>query len=301
MSAILLQGEKLAREIKEVLKKDIEDFRKRGIVPHLVGIQVGENPGSRIYAREQKKACEELGIEYELRQLPETTSQPQLIEIIHTLNNDEKISGLILQMPLPSHINARQVQIEISPDKDVEGVHPANIGRLIFGRMELAPCTAQAAITLLKTSGLDLKGKEVVVVGHSEIVGKPIALMLLSSITASPTVTVCHIATKDLKFHTKRADIVIVAVGKPGLIKRDMLKEQAVVIDVGINRIPLLDSQGKPVLDEKGRPKKRIVGDVEPEAREICSYISPVPGGVGPLTVVMLLKNTLECLRRQNP
>ena len=300
MAAILLDGEKLAGEIKEGLKKEIEALKARGIAPHLVAVQVGENPASRVYIKQQRKSCEEMGVEYELKELPDTTTQDELIRFIEGLNEDDSVTGIILQMPLPSQIDARQVQIKISPDKDVEGMHPANMGMLVFGEARLAPCTAQGAIELLKSSGVELKGKEIVVVGHSEIVGKPIALMLLSSIDASPTPTVCHIATKDLKFHTKRADIVIVAAGKAGLVKADMLKTGAIVIDVGINRVPVLDEEGRPVLNEKGKPKKKTVGDVEFEgAKEVCSYISPVPGGVGPLTVTMLLRNTVECARRR--
>lgn len=299
MEAILLDGEKLAGEIKGELKKEIEELKGKGVVPGLAAVQVGENAASRMYIRQQKKSCEEMGIGYELKELPEDTTQEGLLEFIEGLNNDDKISGIILQMPVPSHIDARQVQIKISPDKDVEGMHPANMGKLVYGDSTLAPCTAAAAVELLKSSGVELKGKETVVVGHSEIVGKPIALILLASQLESPTPTVCHIATRDLTFHTKRADIVIVAVGKPGLVKGDMLKEGAIVIDVGINRVPVLDENGNPVLNDKGKPKKKTVGDVEFEgAKKVCSYISPVPGGVGPLTVMMLLKNVVAALRK---
>lgn len=299
MAAVLLDGEKLASQIRKELKKEIEQLKAKGIILHLVAVQVGENPASRVYIKQQKKSCQDLEIEYELKELPSKTTQDELIDFIKGLNQDDVVTGIILQMPLPSQINARKIQIEISPDKDVEGVHPVNMGRLVFGETKISPCTAQAALSLLKSSGVDLKGKEAVVVGHSEIVGKPIALMLLSSITESATVTVCHIATGDLAFHTKKADIVIVAVGKVGLIKKDMLKKGAIVIDVGINRVAVVDEKGNPVLNEKGNPKKKIVGDVEADAKEVCSYISPVPGGVGPLTVTMLLKNTIECIKKQ--
>ena len=300
MTATLLDGEKLAAEIKEGLKKDIEELKAQGATPRLVAVQVGENPASRVYIKQQKRSCEEMGVEYELKELPETTTPEELARFIEGLNSDAAVTGIILQMPVPSQIDARQVQVTISPDKDVEGMHPANMGMLVFGQMGLAPCTARAAVELLKSSGVELKGKEIVVVGHSEIVGKPITLMLLSSQMESPTPTVCHIATKDLNFHTKRADVVIVAAGKAGLVKADMLKAGAIVIDVGINRVPVLDESGNPVLNDKGRPKKKTVGDVEFEgAKEICSYISPVPGGVGPLTVTMLLNNIVECAKRQ--
>lgn len=299
MAATLLQGEKVASEIQEGLKKDIEDLKAKGVLPHLVAVQVGENAASRLYIRRQQKACEEIGIGYEVKELPDSTTQPELLNFIEQLNQDDSVTGIILMMPLPKGIDARQVQIKISPDKDVEGMHPANMGRLVYGEMGLTPCTARAAIELLKSSGTELKGKEVVVVGHSEIVGKPLALMLLSSQMASPTPTVCHIATKDLAFHTKRADILFVAVGKPGLIQADMVKEGAIVIDIGINRVPVTDENGNPVLNEKGKPKKKTVGDVDFEAvKEKASFITPVPGGVGLVTTTMLLYNTVEAAKR---
>jgi len=300
MPAQLLDGESLAAKIKESLKSEIEGLKKKGISPYLVAVQVGENAASRVYIKQQKKSCEEIGISYELKELPADTSQEKLIKFIEDLNKDKKVTGIILQMPLPKEIDARSVQINISPKKDAEGLHPSNIGMLVYGNPRLAPPTALAAVELLKSSGVDLKGKEITVVGHSEIVGKPVSLLLLQSQMESPTPTVCHIATKDLTFHTKRSDVVIVAAGKANLIKGNMLKEGAIVIDVGINRVPLLDKDGKPVLNDKGKPKKKTVGDVEfDRAKEICSYISPVPGGVGPLTVAMLLKNIVECAKSQ--
>jgi len=300
MAATLLQGEKVASEIKDGLKKDIEDLKAKGTVPYLVAVQVGENAASRVYIRQQQKSCEQVGIEYELKELPDSTSQSKLLDFIETLNQDNTVTGIILMMPLPKDIDARQVQIKISPDKDVEGMHPANMGKLVYGEMGLAPCTARAAVELLKSSGVELKGKEVVVVGHSEIVGKPITLMLLASQMESPTPTVCHIATGDLAFHTKRADILFVAVGKPGLIQADMVKDGVIVIDIGINRVPVTDENGNPVLNEKGKPKKKIVGDVDFEGiKEKASFITPVPGGVGPMTTTMLLYNTVESAKRK--
>jgi methylenetetrahydrofolate dehydrogenase (NADP+)/methenyltetrahydrofolate cyclohydrolase len=263
-------------------------------------VQVGENAASRIYVNQQKKACNEIGIEYELKEVSGDITEEGLLSIIEGLNNDKKVTGIILQMPLPKHVNTRKVQRRISPLKDVEGMHPFNMGMLVYGDPKIAPCTARGAIELLKSSGVSLKGKEVVVVGHSEIVGKPIALFLLQSQLESATPTVCHIATRDLAYHTKRADAVIVAAGKPNLIKADMLKEGAIVIDVGINRVPVLDDKGQPVVDENGKKKMKTVGDVEfDKAKEKCSFISPVPGGVGPLTVAMLLRNCVECVKEQ--
>jgi len=300
MAAVILDGEKLAASIREELSREIEALRKSNSVPYLTAVQVGENPASKVYVNQQKKACNEIGIGYELKQVQEDITEKSLVDIIEGLNNDKKVTGIILQMPVPKHIDARRVQRRLSPLKDVEGMHPFNMGMLVYGDPKIAPCTARGAIELLKSSGVSLKGKEVVVVGHSEIVGKPIALFLLQSQLESATPTVCHIATRDLASHTRRADIVIVAAGKPNLIKADMLKDGAMVIDVGINRIPVLDAQGQPVVDENGKKKMKTVGDVEfDKAKDKCSFISPVPGGVGPLTVAMLLRNCVECVKEQ--
>ena len=301
MPAQLLDGEKLAEKIRGDLKKEIEQLKqKHDAAPLLVAVQAGENAASAVYVKNQKKNCEEMGISYELRLLDAGISEKELLAFIDKLNADRKVTGIILQMPVPPQINARAVQKTIAPEKDVEGMNPANMGLLVYGSPGLAPCTALGAMELLKSSGVEIKGKDVTVVGHSEIVGKPIALLLLSSLNESATPTVCHIATKDLSSHTKRADILIVAVGKAGLIRGNMVKDGAIVIDVGINRVPVLDAEGKPVLDEKGKPKKKTVGDVVfEEAVEKASYISPVPGGVGPLTVTMLLKNTVSAWKMQ--
>jgi len=301
MEAKSIEGESLAKKLKGNLKEEIKVLESKGINPSLVAVMVGEDPGAKIYAKNQEKACLELGIPYFLKQLPESTSQADLSQAIKELNENRKTTGIILQMPVPSQINAREVQLEISPGKDVEGIHPANVGKLLYGSAKLAPCTALAAIELLKSTGVPLKGKEVTIVGHSEIVGKPVLLMLLESLLEAPTPTVCHIATQDLKFHTQRADILIVAVGKAGLITGEMIKEGAIVIDIGINRIVKKDQDGNPILNEKGKPKKKIVGDVVfEEARQKASWITPVPGGVGPMTTAMLLKNTVEAAKIQS-
>jgi methylenetetrahydrofolate dehydrogenase (NADP+)/methenyltetrahydrofolate cyclohydrolase len=249
-----------------------------------------------VYIGQQRKSCEDVGIEYEVRQFPETITQKELLAAIHGLNKEKAVTGVIMMMPMPKGIDARQLQVRISPAKDVEGMHPANMGRLVYGEMGVCPCTARGALELFLSSGETLKGKEIVIVGHSEIVGKPLALMMLASQMESATPTVCHIATKDLAFHTKRADVLFVAVGKAGLIKGDMVKQGAIVIDIGINRVPMLDAAGKPVLNEKGKPKQKIVGDVDFDgAKERASLISPVPGGVGPMTTAMLIRNTVQC------
>lgn len=327
MPATLIDGEAYAKQLKQQITQDATAMAAAGKAPHLVAVQVGENPASKIYTNAQAKSCNEVGIEYELLNLPESISQDKLLIKIAELNASPAVSGLILQMPLPAHIDARKVQVAINPDKDVEGMHPVNMGRLFFGGGLVFPCTPMAAVELLRSVTTDLAGKEVVVVGHSEIVGKPIAAILLQSLTASPTVTVCHVATKDLAFHTKRADILFVATGvsqarwmgyqrrkkealanntalpalpnlKP-LISADMIKPGAIVIDVAINRIPKgLDDKGEPVKNEKGTNAMVTVGDVDfTAAKEIAGAITPVPGGVGPVTVAILLKNTIACAK----
>ena len=322
MSAKLIDGEAFAEQIKKQVAADAAELASKGKAPHLVAVQVGENPASKIYTNQQAKNCQAVGIEYELLNLPAEMSQADLLAKIDLLNKDPKVTGLILQMPLPAQIDARKVQVSIHPDKDVEGMHPVNMGRLFFGGSLVSPCTPMAAVELLRSVCGDLAGKEVVVVGHSEIVGKPIAAILLQSLNASPTVTVCHVATKDLAAHTKAADILFVATGvsqarwmgyqrkkkagenvalpnlKP-LISADMIKPGAIVIDVAINRIPKgFDASGEPLKDDKGKNAMMTVGDVDfAAAKEIASAITPVPGGVGPVTVAILLKNTIACAK----
>jgi len=324
MAAELIDGNAVAEEIKKQVADEAAQLRQAGRAVRLVAVQVGENPASKIYTNMQARSCESVGIEYDLLNLPADMTQEQLVGRIEQLNGDETVSGLILQMPLPQQIDARQVQTAIHPAKDVEGMHPENMGRLFYGGGIVAPCTPMAAVALLRHQCPDLAGKETVVVGHSEIVGKPIAMMLLQSLDASATVTVCHIATKDLAAHTRRAEVLIVATGvsqarwlgyrrrkKAGedvalpdlspLIKGDMLADGAIVIDVAINRIPKgFDADGEPLKNEKGKTAMKTVGDVDFEAAvEKVSAITPVPGGVGPVTVAMLLKNTVACAKAQ--
>jgi len=281
MSAQLLEGKTIAGKIKEELKKEIAGFGQK---PKLVSIQVGENPASAVYIKSQKKNAEELGIEYELKTMEIGIIQGILIEEVKKLNQDKSVSGIIVQLPLPKGIDHRLVMGSIAPEKDAEGMHPENLGRVLLGDSKLAPCTAQAAMELIESTGIKLYGKEAVVVGHSEIVGKPLSLLLLNKFV---TTTVCHIATGErgvLPEHVKRAEILVVAVGKAGLVKGDWIKEGAIVIDVGINRV-----EGK------------LVGDVEFEkAKEKAAFITPVPGGVGPLTVTMLMQNVVNAFKMQH-
>ena len=300
MGAQIIDGKKIAEGIKKEIKEEVARLKEKGVFPSLHSVMIGENPASRVYVKNQRKSAEEVGIEYTLHELPENMSQQEVVEFIEGLNRDEGVTGIILQVPVPQHLNVRDIQLKISPEKDVEGVNPYNMGLLVYGRGRLVPCTAKAVMILLESTGIPLKGKEVTVVGHSEIVGKPLTLMLLESLYEAPTPTVCHIATRDLAFHTRRADILIVAVGKAGLIKGDMVKEGAVVIDIGINRVPVLDEEGRPVVDEKGKKKFKIVGDVVfEEAVEKVAFITPVPGGVGPVTTAILLRNTVEACKLQ--
>jgi methylenetetrahydrofolate dehydrogenase (NADP+)/methenyltetrahydrofolate cyclohydrolase len=280
----LIDGKAVARRVKEEVKEEIVKLKeKHKSFPLLLAVQVGENPASAAYLKSQKKGCEEVGIDYQVQQLPQDASKKELIQFIKEKNQDTKTTGIILQMPLPVQIDAEKVQEAIDPSKDVEGVNPQNMGFLMYGWPGLVPCTALAVMELIKSTGTPIKGKQVTLVGHSSLVGKPLALLLLSSPFDSATTTVCHIATRDLAAHTRRAEILIVAVGKPGLIKGDMVREGAIVIDVGINRV-----NGK------------IVGDVVfEEVKEKASLITPVPGGVGPVTTAMLLKNTVEAWKIQ--
>jgi len=283
MSAEIIDGKKIANQIKERLREEIDILKKKGKSPSLSAIQVGENPGSKVYVKAQRKSCESMGIEYNLHQFSENITQKELSDFIQKLNQDPRVTGIILQMPLPGHINAREMQRLIDPTKDAEGVSPTNMGMVVYGKPLLGPCTAMAIMELVKSTKIDLYGKEAVMVGHSDIVGKPTALLLLDKFV---TTSVCHIATGErgsLPDYVKKAEILIVAVGKANLIKGEWIKEGAVVIDVGINRI-----EGK------------IVGDVEFDvAKERASYITPVPGGVGPVTTAMLLRNTVEAAKLQ--
>jgi methylenetetrahydrofolate dehydrogenase (NADP+)/methenyltetrahydrofolate cyclohydrolase len=278
--AKLLEGKPIAERIKEEIRQDAGSLKNK---PVLASIMVGENAGAEAYVKSQKKNAEALGIEYQFQKLPADTSESALIEFIRKLNSDTAVNGMIIQMPLPAGIDYKKIGAFIAPEKDVEGMHPANIGKIVFGKAKILPCTPAAVMELLNSAGIDLYGKEVVVVGHSEIVGKPLALLLLDKFA---TVTVCHIGTSKagkLEEHVRKAEILIVAVGKAGLINGEWIKEGAIVIDVGINRVA-----------------DKIVGDVEFEtAEKRASWITPVPGGVGPLTVTMLMRNLIEAAKLQ--
>lgn len=281
MAAQLLEGKVIAGKIKEELKKEIEALTPK---PKLVSIQVGENQVSAVYIKSQKKNAENLGIEYVLETLDAGITQDALIKMIEGLNQDKSVSGIIVQLPLPKGIDHRLVMSSIAPEKDAEGMHPENLGHLLLGDAKLAPCTAQAAMELIESTGAKLYGKEATIVGHSEIVGKPLSLLLLNKFV---TTSICHIATGErgvLAEHVKSAEILVVAVGKAGLVKGEWIKEGAIVVDVGINRVG-----------------DKLVGDVEFEqAQKRAAFITPVPGGVGPLTVTMLLRNVVNAFKMQH-
>ena len=275
MTAKILDGKKMSAEIRATIKEKVALLKEKGIVPGLAVILVGDNPASKVYVGQKEKGCLEAGFASFLHRLPETTSQEELLALIDKLNVDKTVHGILVQLPLPRQIDPDTVLAAIRPEKDVDGFHPVNIGRLVAGLPTSEPCTPKGILRLLKSTGIPLTGKEAVVIGRSNIVGKPVALMLLAE---SATVTICHSKTADLAEHVRRADILVAAIGKPRFVTADMVKEGAVVIDVGINRL------------EEG-----LVGDVDYEPiAEKASWITPVPGGVGPMTIAMLLENTLE-------
>lgn len=274
--ATIINGKDLAEKIRLELKAEIQ---RRNIVPGLAVVLIGENPASQVYVRNKKKACAEVGIKSFDHTLPASTTETELLDLINKLNNDKTVHGILVQLPLPSHIDTQKVLFAIDPAKDVDGFHPVNLGKLLAGQKGLRPCTPAGVMELIDTTGKDIKGMNAVVVGRSNIVGKPAAIMLLER---HATVTICHSRTKNLPDVVRSADVVIAAIGKPNFIKGDWIKNGAIVIDVGINRLP----DGK------------LAGDVEyATAEKHAGFITPVPGGVGPMTIAMLLKNTLEAYK----
>lgn len=280
MPATLIDGTRIAADVKKQVQQGIARLKSAGHPVHLTAVIVGNTPAAEIYANRQAEACRAIGIDYTLLALADDISNKDLRKEIRKLSQDQTVTGIMLHMPMPSHIDVARVQYEIDVVKDVEGVNPSNIGYVFYKHVVIAPCTAMAAVELIKTTGTHLEGAEAVVVGASHIVGKPIALLLTEQMA---TVTITHIATRDLKSHTRRADIVVSAAGKAGLITADHIREGACVIDVGINRVTLPDGT------------KKTVGDVDfDRVKEKAAFLTPVPGGVGPMTVAMLMRNTLR-------
>src|SRR5947209_3079821 len=280
MPAIIIDGNAIAARTREDVKNRVTEVLRTGRAVHLAAVLVGSTPAGELYAQRQGEACRAVGINYELITLPADSAFERVAGTIEKLNHDPSVTGIMLDLPVPEHLDPTELQYQIDPVKDVEGVNPANIGYVFYAHTLIAPCTALAALELIQSTGTNLRGAEAVVVGASQIAGKPIALLLMQQMA---TVTVCHIATRDLEEHTKRADVLVVAVGKPDLIRAHHVRDGAIVIDVGINRIKGSDGTS------------RTVGDVAfDEVKEKASWITPVPGGVGPMTVAMLLKNTLR-------
>jgi len=285
MSATLIKGTEISKQIKEELKQEITLLKeKHNLVPGLATILVGDDPASRVYVGQKEKSCKELGIYSQRMDLPADTKETELLSLIEKFNNDSKIHGILVQLPLPKHINETNVLYAINPAKDVDGFHPVNVGKMMLGEPCYLPCTPHGIQQLLLRSGINTEGAHVVVVGRSNIVGKPIANMLLQKKKgANATVTICHTGTKDISFYTRQADILIVAAGRPKTITADMVKEGVVVIDVGVNRL------------ETG-----LVGDVDFDSvKEKARAITPVPGGVGPMTIAMLMYNTVQAAKLQ--
>jgi methylenetetrahydrofolate dehydrogenase (NADP+)/methenyltetrahydrofolate cyclohydrolase len=286
MAAQIIDGKQIASEIRAELKAEVELLKKKGITPGLGVILVGFDPASISYVTAKERACEEAGMYSSDNRLPAETSEADLLAFIDKMNKDPKIHGILVQLPLPKHINEQKVLLAIDPKKDVDGFHPMNIGKMVVGDKAYLPCTPHGVVQMLLRTKIKLDGATVTIVGRSNIVGKPLANILIQKApTGNATVTVCHTRTKNITQHTKDADIVIAAAGRPNTITADMIKEGAVVIDVGVNRVD----------DPSKKSGFRLVGDVDFEAvKQKASYITPVPGGVGPMTITMLMYNTIE-------
>lgn len=274
--AKIIDGKTIAKQIREDLKNKVDGLRSKDCVPGLAVVIVGEDPASRVYVNAKKKACEEIGIRSFEYALDKKTTENDLLEIVNKLNRDIDVSGILVQLPLPEGIDSEKIIRAIDPKKDVDCFHPENVGNLMMGKPSFAPCTPGGIIELIESCDIDIQGKECVIVGRSNIVGKPVSMLLLSK---NGTVTICHSRTKDLKEVCSRADILVAAIGKPEFITKEYLKQGSVVIDVGINRME----------------DRKLVGDVKFEdANEVCSFVTPVPGGVGPMTIAILMKNTVK-------
>ena len=290
MTAKIIDGKQVAADMRAELKDEVAKLKEQGIVPGLGVILVGDDPASKSYVTAKERACEEMGIYSDDNRLSADIPQEELMQKVKDMNNDPKINGILVQLPLPKHLNEAEVLLAIDPNKDVDGFHPMNVGKMVVGEEAFLPCTPHGVIQLLLRSGVKIEGANVVIVGRSNIVGKPLANMLIQkNPKGNATVTVCHTRTKDLANQTRQADILIAAAGRPNTITADMVKDSVVVIDVGVNRVD----------DATKKRGYRLVGDVDFEAvKEKASLITPVPGGVGPMTITMLLYNTVESAKR---
>lgn len=287
MSAEIIDGFSIAQQVRKQAAEEAAELTGKGTTPCLAVVLVGENPASVSYVTAKEKALEEAGMKGKDIRLPQDTTEFDLLQLIQELNEDTSVHGILVQLPLPKHIDEDKVIMAIKPEKDVDGFHPVNVGNMMIGRKSYLPCTPHGVLVLLKTMGITTAGKHAVIVGRSNIVGKPLSVLLTRK-EYNATVTVCHTGTKDLASFTRQADILIAAAGSPAMIKADMVKEGAVVIDVGVNRIP----------DATKKSGFRLCGDVDFDAvKEIASYITPVPRGVGPMTIAMLMMNTVEAAK----
>ena len=289
MSAVVIDGKQVAADVRAEVAEKVAELKKKGIAPCLAVILVGENPASVSYVTGKQKALAEVGMTDRSVHLPESTSEADLLKLIDELNADDTVHGILVQLPLPKHINEEKVIMAISPEKDVDGFHPVSVGNLMIGRPGFLPCTPHGIIVLLKKAGIETSGKHAVVIGRSNIVGKPVSILLARK-DVNCTVTMCHTGTKNMAEITRQADIIVVASGHPHTLTGDMVKEGAVVIDVGVNRIP----------DSTKKSGFRLIGDCDfDDLKGKTSFITPVPGGVGPMTIAMLMQNTLESAERR--
>ncbi len=290
MTARIIDGKQVAADIRAELKQEVARLKEQGIVPGLGVILVGDDPASVSYVTGKERTCDELGIYSDHHHLPAETSQADLVRLIERLNQDSQINGILVQLPLPKHLNELEVVFAIDPAKDVDGIHPVSVGKMVTGQKAFLSCTPHGVLQLLLRSGVKIEGSHVVIVGRSSLVGRPLANMLIQKRpTGNATVTICHTRTRDLAHHTRQADILVAAAGHPRTITADMVQDGAVVIDVGVNRIE----------DATKKRGYRLVGDVDFEAvKEKASLITPVPGGVGPMTITMLMVNTVESAKR---
>jgi len=289
MAAILMDGKALGLKIRERGKENVLILKEKGIVPCLAVVLVGENPASITYVKSKEKALAEAGMESCDIRLPESVSEQKLLSIITELNNDKKVHGILVQMPLPKHIDEDKITASVAPEKDVDCFHPVSVGNMVLGREGFLPCTPHGVLLLLREYNIPVSGANVVIIGRSNIVGKPLANLLIRR-EYNATVTICHTGTNDLAHHTLQADILIAAAGKPEFVKADMIKKGAVVIDVGINRVPDAKHEGSHP-DNSSKKGYRVCGDVDPEVFEKASFFTPVPGGVGPMTIALLIQN----------
>jgi methylenetetrahydrofolate dehydrogenase (NADP+)/methenyltetrahydrofolate cyclohydrolase len=300
MPANILDGNKIAEQIKSEVAAEVKALEHSGIRPGLAAVLVGHDPASEIYVRNKVKTSEQLGLFSVKITPPETVTTDEMLRLVEELNVREDIDGILVQLPLPKQVDSKRVLFAVSPEKDVDGFHPVNVGNLSTQRASLAPCTPAGVIEILKRSNIPIRGADAVVVGRSDIVGKPVAMLLLNN---NATVTVCHSQTRDLASHTRQADLLIAAIGKPGMITAEMIKPGATVIDVGINRVTDRaefekyfkgDAKREKTFAEKG---STLVGDVHPKVAEVAGAYTPVPGGVGPLTIAMLMSNTVRAAK----